>query len=363
MPNKPKSSDRHWGSNLLATNCASARAAWPTAFYASPFGQLNVPNQGLGIQAASAGFCAGFQLVNGISTCYEWLNFNPGRLNKLQLRGSGKNEHQLNKKGPVNYKLLFPTYRNRYLFIKRNLEQFSKVRKPARVLNLGTGEGDYDRMIAAHCRQLVSCDINEADIAWARQINSQVPNLEYRVENALQLSFEDGMFDMVISVDVIEHVGQPERMISEIARVLKPGGLALITFPQTNFPITYDPVNYIAGKRLIAQGAYAFGHDELIDPTKFKQWIERSGLEVLEETNLSGHLVALAEMYWSGVVQRLFKANARNAQSSDAAMAKLRPTTKEPFLLPLTDAFLAVDRFVFGKARHSVGKGFVLNKR
>ncbi len=263
----------------------------------------------------------------------------------------------------MNYKLLFPTYRNRYLFVKRNLERFCEARKAAKVLNLGTGEGDYDPMIAEHCKQLISCDINEADIAWAREINSQVANLEYRVENALELSFEDNSFDLLVSVDVMEHVGEPERMTREVARVLKPGGLALITFPQINFPITYDPINYLAGKRLIAQGAYAFGHTYLIDPVQFEQWAEHYGMEVLDERNLSGHLVALAEMYWTGIIQSIFKANAGNVSGTESGPAKLRPSAKEPFLVPLTDAFLALDRCLFGNARHSVGKGFVLRKR
>lgn len=263
----------------------------------------------------------------------------------------------------MNYKLLFPTYRNRYLFVKRNLERFCATRKPARVLNLGTGEGDYDPMIAAHCQQLIACDINQDDIAYARQLNASVPNLDYRVENALDLQFDDAFFDMLISVDVMEHVGDPERMTGEMARVLKPGGLALITFPQLYFPITYDPVNYLARKRLIAQGAYAFGHEYLIDPARFEQWADHYGFEVLESVNLSGHLVALAEMYWTGIVQRLFKANARNVSTADKRSGALRPTTKEPFLVPLTDAFIALDRWLFGSARHSVGKGYVLRRK
>jgi len=85
----------------------------------------------------------------------------------------------------MNYKLLFPTYRNRYLFVKKNLAQFSLRRKFARALNLGTGEGDYDPMIAECCEQLTACDINENDIAFARQLNACVPNLGYQIEDAL----------------------------------------------------------------------------------------------------------------------------------------------------------------------------------
>ncbi|MCB9298188.1 MAG: class I SAM-dependent methyltransferase [Lewinellaceae bacterium] len=53
---------------------------------------------------------------------------------------------------------------------------------------------------------MVSCDINEQDVDYARALNAKVPNLEYRVEDALNLSFEDNTFDLVISVEVIERV-------------------------------------------------------------------------------------------------------------------------------------------------------------
>ncbi|MCB0542446.1 MAG: class I SAM-dependent methyltransferase, partial [Saprospiraceae bacterium] len=91
----------------------------------------------------------------------------------------------------MNYKLLFPTYRNRYLFIQKSLERLSAGHQLVRALNLGAGEGDYDSMIAGYCGHLVSCDINEQDINYARELNAGVPNLEYRVEDALNLSFED----------------------------------------------------------------------------------------------------------------------------------------------------------------------------
>ncbi|MFQ5446737.1 MAG: class I SAM-dependent methyltransferase, partial [Saprospiraceae bacterium] len=151
----------------------------------------------------------------------------------------------------MNYKLLFPTYRNRYLFIRESLEKFDGQEPFDQALNLGTGEGDYDAMIARHCGQLTGCDINENDIAFARALNAHISNLGYQIEDALNLSFDEGTFDLLISVDVMEHVGQPERMTEEIARVLKPGGLAFITFPQLHFPWTYDPINRLLGRRAI----------------------------------------------------------------------------------------------------------------
>ncbi|RFF32310.1 class I SAM-dependent methyltransferase [Wenzhouxiangella sediminis] len=53
----------------------------------------------------------------------------------------------------------------------------------------------------------------------------------YRNEDLRSLTFNDRMFDVVISQDVFEHVFEPERGFSEIERILKPGGVHVFTVP------------------------------------------------------------------------------------------------------------------------------------
>jgi SAM-dependent methyltransferase len=267
----------------------------------------------------------------------------------------------------MNYKLLFPTYRSRYLFVRDHLRAFAGqglVFEEA--LNLGTGEGDYDGMIAGFCKNLTACDINEQDVAFAKQLNYAVTNVQYAVADALALPFPNAHFDLLISVDVLEHVGHPERMMEEVGRVLKPGGMALITFPSLDFPFTYDPINKVLGhfsNKKISQGAYAFGHKYLITSVDFQVWASQNCMEVLEERNLSGALVAGLEMYWTGIIQRLFKSNAYNVSAtSKPKNMVMRPSPKEPKLIVLTDFCIKMDKFLFGKRKYAVGKGFILRK-
>lgn len=271
----------------------------------------------------------------------------------------------------VNFKFLFPTFRNRYNFVRKKLRQLSENQTFGDALNLGTGEGDYDRMVAGYCRSLTGCDVNEDDLQHARALNRGVLNLRYESNDALALSYPDASFDLLVSCEVIEHVGRPEQMIREIARVLRPGGAAVMTFPSREFPFTYDPVNRIwqwtrgDGSReyAISQGAYAFGHEYLIGSADFKKWVQNAGLQVLEFRPLSGHLVGLLEMYWTGVAQSIFKKNARNVDRDTAGGLKVRPASaKEPALVFLTDALLWLDRALFSWTGRSVGKGVVLRK-
>lgn len=271
----------------------------------------------------------------------------------------------------MNFKFLFPTFRNRYLFVQRKLNELAQKQNFEQGLNLGTGEGDYDKMIARYCEQLTGCDINVEDIEHAREINAGVLNLRYETNNALDLSYPDAAFDLLVSCEVIEHVGKPERMVQEIARVLRPGGYAVMTFPSREFPFTYDPVNRVwhwirsatSREYLISQGGYAFGHEYLIGSADFKNWVHGSGLELVEFQRLSGYLVGLLEMYWTGIVQRIFKKNARNVTEDTGSKIILRPdSTEEPALVVLTDAVLGLDRILFTWGNASVGKGIVLRK-
>lgn len=267
----------------------------------------------------------------------------------------------------MNYKLLFPTYRNRYRFVKESLQENTPQGGFNRALNLGSGEGDYDPMISAYTESLVSCDLNRADVAFAEANNAHLSKVTYQVENALELSFSDNYFDLIISVEVIEHVGEPEQMMKEIARVLKPGGTLIMTFPREGFPWTYDPINRIRlskGKEKISQGAYAFGHDYLINDLAYNEWIDKFSYVKVQRRRLSGYLVGLLEMYWTGIVQRLFKQNNSNVDQDEAQKGiKLRPSTKDPLLAKFTDLLLAVDRVLSGKSQSSIGLGYILQKK
>ncbi|MCB9298189.1 MAG: hypothetical protein H6559_34475 [Lewinellaceae bacterium] len=135
-------------------------------------------------------------------------------------------------------------------------------------------------------------------------------------------------------------------MVEEIQRVLKPDGMALITFPP-GFPFTYDPINrllsYFTDKK-ISQGAYAFGHDYLVSKKDFRYL---GGKEPFPGS--SG-----AEPEWlprraagdvlDGDHPKHFKTNATNL--SDRKEKKLVLHTIQqsvPFLTVFTDWIIKVD--------------------
>ena len=222
-------------------------------------------------------------------------------------------------------------------------------------------------MLSSYCSRLIACDKNQDDLNFAKTRNKDLSNVDYRHEDALNLSFTAGTFDKVIAVEVLEHVSDPKSMMHNICRVLKPNGIAIITFPREQFPFTYDPINYVLAwfsKKHLPIGAYAFGHHHLVSSSEFKAWVLECGFRVVDEKALSGFLVGFLELYWSGIVQRIFKSNFSN-QSRDKKINHLRtrPGDKVPRLSSITRKITELDSLISPSGNTSLGMGYILQKK
>jgi ubiquinone/menaquinone biosynthesis C-methylase UbiE len=98
-----------------------------------------------------------------------------------------------------------------------------------RMLDLGCGAGELAADLAHAGRRVIAVDVAQAALERAR---SRHPELDLRLI-ALDgpLPFADGDFDAVWSSEVIEHVADTARWLSEVRRVLVPGGRVLLTTP------------------------------------------------------------------------------------------------------------------------------------
>ena len=111
-----------------------------------------------------------------------------------------------------------------------------------RILEIGCGMGFYSAFLSNIGEEVISTDLEQQSIdthtpglsltkAYLNELN--IDNVKVMPASADDLPYADNTFDMVFSSHVLEHVPNSDKAISEINRVLKPGGYNFCVVPTT----------------------------------------------------------------------------------------------------------------------------------
>lgn len=112
-----------------------------------------------------------------------------------------------------------------------------------RLLDLGCAFGFGTRRLAKHFTT-VGIDVSSRDIRRAARADARTA---YCLASGDALPFAGAAFDAVVALDVLEHVSDEARMVAEIARVLRPGGLLVLSVPHRGLFARFDSYNVCAG--------------------------------------------------------------------------------------------------------------------
>jgi SAM-dependent methyltransferase len=110
------------------------------------------------------------------------------------------------------------------------------------VLEAGCGEGYGAALLAFTARRVVAVDYDAATVAHVR---SRYPSVDVMEGNLAALPLPDASVDVVVNFQVIEHLWDQPQFITECLRVLRPGGVLLMSTPNriTFTPGSDTPVN------------------------------------------------------------------------------------------------------------------------
>jgi SAM-dependent methyltransferase len=100
------------------------------------------------------------------------------------------------------------------------------------VLDYGCAKGDWALRIAPTAEKVYGIDISDVAIEAARQTAARMglSNTQFDAMDAHDLAFPDATFDVVFGLGIIHHL-DTRKALTEVARVLKPGGLAIFREP------------------------------------------------------------------------------------------------------------------------------------
>ena len=100
------------------------------------------------------------------------------------------------------------------------------------LLDVGCGNGEMLRLIHAIFPEwkLYGVDITPETIAWARSVD----DFDYRLMNANELNFSSEFFDVIFCGETLEHLENPDTVVYQMKKVLKPDGYLICSVPFQN---------------------------------------------------------------------------------------------------------------------------------
>jgi SAM-dependent methyltransferase len=99
------------------------------------------------------------------------------------------------------------------------------------VLEIGVGNGSHAQLISSHARSYTGIDLTEYAVRSTsqrlRHFNGDKPNVKVMQMDAEQMEFPANSFDLIWSWGVIHHSANTRRIVEQMHRVLRPGGVAI----------------------------------------------------------------------------------------------------------------------------------------
>ncbi|MGD9334436.1 MAG: methyltransferase domain-containing protein [Desulfobacterales bacterium] len=124
-------------------------------------------------------------------------------------------------------------YSYNYLLRKMAVEKSLQTQNPGLILEVGIGISP----MMTDTQRVIYLDLFYTALKILKRLNGKG---EYVVADSICLPFKTGIFTQTITSEVFEHLADDRRAIHEIARVMKPSGRFIITFPHRKFYFAID---------------------------------------------------------------------------------------------------------------------------
>jgi 2-polyprenyl-6-hydroxyphenyl methylase / 3-demethylubiquinone-9 3-methyltransferase len=152
-----------------------------------------------------------------------------------------------------------------------------------RCLDIGCGGGLFSEPLARLGASVVGADPSERNVAAARQHAAQSGlEIDYRATTAEELADAGEQFELVLAMEVVEHVVHMSLFVKRCCEMVRPGGLmvaATINRTLKSFALAIVGAEYVLG--WLPRGTHRW--DKFVTPNELEAAMERFGLRVVDE--------------------------------------------------------------------------------
>jgi 2-polyprenyl-6-hydroxyphenyl methylase/3-demethylubiquinone-9 3-methyltransferase len=164
--------------------------------------------------------------------------------------------------------------------------------KDLRILDIGCGGGVLSEPLARLGASVVGADPVEKNVAAAR-LHAEQSGLaiDYRATTAEALADAGERFDIVLAMEVVEHVADVKLFVARCAEMVKPGGLmiaATLNRTMKSFALAIVGAEYVL--RWLPRGTHSW--DKFVTPDELQIAMERAGLRTTDERGVIYNLFA-----------------------------------------------------------------------
>ncbi|HRT39875.1 MAG TPA: class I SAM-dependent methyltransferase [Candidatus Woesebacteria bacterium] len=206
-------------------------------------------------------------------------------------------------------------FRRRAKIILNNLDIKGKMS----VLEIGCGRGFYLKILRDlyPTAVITGIDINPL---YIHQVKHNIKNVNVFQADAKTLPLADNSFDWIIATEILEHIDNDQKALKEMYRVLKPKGKAIITVPNANYPIYWDPLNWslerLFKKHIKATNWYLGGiwadHQRLYTDQQLVEKITGAGFKIIKKWSTTHYCLPAASFWFYGLGKHLVEKGMAN---------------------------------------------------
>jgi ubiquinone/menaquinone biosynthesis C-methylase UbiE len=128
----------------------------------------------------------------------------------------------------------------------RRLIEELDIHESDRIIDLGCGDGFFIFLLKSLFPNLQIQGVDND--AWALERAKERVNdkkLKLQLVDLQNLSLKENYFDKAFMTEVLEHVPNDKKALTQIYKILKPNGMLILTVPSYNFPFFWDPINWV----------------------------------------------------------------------------------------------------------------------